>query len=147
MKQSILTSSYMPAAIIALIGISLSVLPIDRIDRSDRLKLKDRPFASDVRNDLNRVNEMAIIFDRIEGSKKRLVYTEDGREFEAFSKIKGIVGEGVKNVNVDLITKAQAAQALDEQPAPLNDIKAQAFREGLKGALLANGNQYDMLKR
>lgn len=153
MKESLLSLSYMPAVVVAIIGVGISVLPFDRIDRSDRFKPQSYELASDVRSDLNRVNEMAMLFNRIEGSKKRVVYTEDGRGFEAFSNLKGIVGEGVKNMKVETISKAQAEQALNEQISPLNDSKINEFRKSLQSALLAtsshdlNLNQYDSLKR
>lgn len=153
MKQSRLTSSYIPAVIIALIGVGISALPFDRIDRSERFTPQKHELANDVRSDLNRVNEMAMLYDRIEGSKKRIVYNDDGRAFEAIKNIRSIAGEGVKNMKAETISKAQAAQVLNEQISPLNDSKVNEFRKSLQSALLAtssydsNLNQYDSLKR
>lgn len=160
MKQSRLTSSYIPAVIIALIGVGISALPFDRIDRSERFTPQKHELANDVRSDLNRVNEMAMLYDRIEGSKKRIVYNDDGRAFEAIKNIRSIAGEGVKNMKAETISKAQAAQVLNEQIPPLNeqipplnDSKVNELRKSLQSALLAtssydsNLNQYDSLKR
>ena len=153
MNQSILTKSYIPAVLVALVGFGVTLLPFDRIDRSEKFKAQEYELKNDVRQDLDRVNEMAVLFKRIEGSKQRIVYNADDRGFEAFNMISGIVSDGVKNMKVETISKAQAATALEKQITPSNDNKVNEFREQLKSALLATAphelksNQYDSLNR
>lgn len=142
--------TYLPGIVIAAIGVAVHALNFQGFDTSEKHTPKTTLAATDVRSDEHRVNEMAMIFNRIEGSKET---PKDpiGRGLQAAGVIKSVAtGNDISGGS----TSGLDSQIFDFLKSNSNDPKINEFHKNLAQALkdvkaqpALDSNQVDLLNR
>lgn len=143
--------NYLPGVLIAAVGVAVQAIGFQGIDTSDKHNAESYA-VGDVRAEVGRVNEMAMIYHRLKGaeSTQRNPFTVGMEAVGTISSVaKGEdINKGVNSVkNVDPITFINSAEKNPEILEFHKKLGDALAKTGNQPNLNTQINQYDQLER